>query len=239
MERNNNEEDIAPVIKSKGLSVKGIIQVLINPTTFFKALKDNPKILIPYLAIAVFVFIFMFTMSDLILQAQIDSPQFQKQMQGQQMTPQMMTMIKYNIVIGGTLAMLLAPLLAAALALFWGNFVFAGQARFKQILSVILYGEIIFAIGLLVHIPLMLAKGSVLVSLSLAVLAANMGPESFLYVALSKVSLFLIWELIAIGIGLSILYDVPRNKGYVYSLLSVGMLSILHVVFTGIAQLIF
>ena len=119
------------------------------------------------------------------------------------------------------------------------NFVFAGKARFKQLLSVMLYGEIIYGLGMIVVLPMVLAKKSILVSLSLGVLAASQGPESILYLALSKIDLFLIWEIIAIGIGLSVIYGIPRNKGYLLSVLSMGMLSIMHVVFSAVGKLIF
>jgi hypothetical protein len=147
--------------------------------------------------------------------------------------------MKTSTIVAGTVSWMFVPLLAAALCLFWGNFVFAGKARFKQLLSIMLYGEIIFAAGMLVLAPMMLAKGTMLVSLSPAVFATSLGVAHPLYVLLSKFSIFQIWEIVAIGIGLSILYDVTRKKGYVLSVLSMGMLSIIHVVWTAIAKAIF
>ena len=85
----------------------------------------------------------------------------------------------------------------------------------------------------------MVAKGSMAISLSAAVLVASEGVDSFIYVALSKIDLFNIWEIIVVGIGLAAVYNIPRNKGYVLSVLSVGMLSILHIVFTAIGKAVF
>jgi hypothetical protein len=150
-----------------------------------------------------------------------------------------MQFMRYNILIGGILALLLTPLIAAAFAAFWGNFVFAGKARFKLLLSIMLYGEIIHALGLLVALPMVLAKKTILVGLSLGVLAVDQGPSSLLYLALSKIDLFIIWEIIAIGIAFSVVYPFSRNKGYVLAVLSMGMLSILHVVFTAVSKLLF
>ena len=102
-----------------------------------------------------------------------------------------------------------------------------------------LYGEIIFGVGMFALLPMILAKKSILVSYSLAVLASGKGPDNLLYLALSKIDLFLIWEIVAIGIGLSVLYKAARNKGFALSVLSMGLISILHVVVTAVAKLAF
>ncbi|HWR81720.1 MAG TPA: YIP1 family protein [Candidatus Deferrimicrobium sp.] len=223
----------------KGLSFRGLVKVFYMPSAFFAELKDHPKILIPYMVIAVLLFCFFAITADIIYNMQVSSPQFQELMRRAGMTPQMERSMRYQILIGGPIVRLLAPLIAAVLGMFWGNFVFAGKTRFKQLLSVMLYGEIIYRLGMIAVLPLVLAKKSMLVSLSLGVLAASQGQGSILYLALSKIDLFLIWEIIAIGIGLSITYGVPRNKGYRLSVLSMGMLSILHVVFSAVGKLIF
>ena len=224
---------------NKGLSFRGLAEVFYKPSAFFDQLKDHPKVLIPYIVFAILLFVFFALAVDIIYDMQVNSPQFQARMQDQLITPQIEQVIKYQILIGGPVVMLLVPLVAALLGLFWGNFVFAGKAKFKQLLSVMLYGEIIYGLGIMVVLPMVLAKKSLLVSLSLGVLAASQGPESILYLALSKIDLFLIWEIIAIGIGLSVIYGIPRNKGYTLSVLSMGMISIMHVVLSAIGKLIF
>jgi hypothetical protein len=134
---------------------------------------------------------------------------------------------------------MLGPLLAAALGVFWGNFVMAGKASFKQLLSTMLYGEIIFSLSALVALPMVLAKDSLRVSLSLAALVPDAPLDSIQYVALSKIDVFIVWEIIVIGIGLSVLYGFSRNKGYLLSVLSMGMLSILHVLSTVVTKSLF
>ncbi|MFH1687897.1 MAG: YIP1 family protein [bacterium] len=223
--------------KDSGLSTRGIWEVFLKPTAFFEKLRTQPKVLVPYLALAVVWVVTLFLMQDLIWDFQKNSPQFQEQLQGQALSPQIEQFSKISILVGGTIAMLLVPLIVAAMALFFGNFVFAGRAKFKTLLSVCLYGEILYAIGSLIIAPLMLAKGSILVSLSAAVLAVDLGPQSAIYVALSKISVFHIWEIIVVGIGLAIAYQFPRNKGYLLSVLSIGSLLLLHVILvaTGMA----
>ncbi|MEW5995657.1 MAG: YIP1 family protein [Candidatus Zixiibacteriota bacterium] len=239
MEQGDAVSAITQAEPSRGLSFRGLVEIFYKPAEFFAALKDNPKVLVPYIAYAILLIIFFVAAVNVIVEMQLSSPQFQERMQGQTVTPQIKQWMTYQTMIGGPLVMLLMPLIAAAFALFWGNVVFSGNARFKQLLSVMLYGELIYGLGMLVLLPIILVKKSLLVGFNLGVLAAGQGPDSVLYLALSKIDLFVIWEIIVIGIGLSILYNFTRNKGYLLSVLSMGMLSILHVVFTAIAKLIF
>lgn len=238
MEQTNMAGTENPQQSVEGLSFKGIFQVFYDPAGFFNNLKNDPKILIPYILIGIVFAAMLYLLSDLILQMQLESPEAQERLQGQQLTPELMRIQKYVIIAGGTIVMLLAPLLAAGLAILVGNFFMGLKARFKQILSVVLYSELIYAIGGLVVVPMVLAKKSLATSLSLGVLVASQGADSLAYTALSKIDLFLIWEIIVVGIGLAAVYNIPRNKGYVISVLSVGMLSVLHVLFTAVMKAI-
>jgi len=239
VEQNITEATILNEEKIKGLSFKGIFQVFTAPTAFFEKLKNNPKVLIPYIVVILFTFIFMYTTADYIVKMQVESEQFQKQLQGQPVTPQIMKMIKINVMVMGTLVFALYPLVAAALALFVGNFIMGSKAGFKQILSVVLYGAVVYTVGMLILIPLIIAKGSIMVSLSLGVLAASQGPESILYTTLSKIGLFNIWEIIVAGIGFSVIYGMTRNKGYLLAVCSIGLLSVIQIIITAISQMIF
>jgi hypothetical protein len=239
MDESQSADAAVPQKPNQGLSFRGLWEVLTKPAAFFEELKANPKVLVPYVVIAIVSLTFFWLTIDLIVKMQMESPQMQERLQGTVMTPQMVQFMRYNILIFGVLSIMLIPLLAAAFAAFWGNFVFAGKARFKLLLSIMLYGEIIHMLGTLIVLPMALAKGSILVGLNLGVLAVGQGPESILYVLLTKIDLFIIWEIIVIGIAFSIVYPFSRNKGYVLSVLSMGMLSILHVVFTAIGKLLF
>ena len=64
---------------------------------------------------------------------------------------------------------------------------------------------------------------------SLAVLAPDLTFADPLFLLLAKMSPFYVWHIIAAGIGLSIIYGFSRNKGYLLAVLSIGLLSALHV----------
>ena len=75
------------------------------------------------------------------------------------------------------------------------------------------------------------------VSLSPAVFVTEQGIESLIYVTLSKFSMFHVWEIIVSGIGFSIIFKLERNKGYILSVLSVGLLSVTHIVAKAIGEI--
>lgn len=227
---------VMPVKKDAMLGFRGLYEVFVSPSSFFAKLKDDPKILVPYIVGVTIMLVIVLSMADIIARLQIE--EIQRRAADNPNIPSNLTpgvMIPW-IIGGGTVAWACVPLLAALFALFVGNFMMAGRATFKQLLSVMLFGEIIYLIGGLLVLPLNLAKDTMFMSFSLAALVPP-DPESVVWLLLSKISLFLIWEVIAVGIGLSILYGFPRNKGYLLSVLSMGMLSILHVVFAAIGKL--
>jgi hypothetical protein len=222
--------------KDSMLGLKGLYEVFVNPGSLFAKIKESPRILVPYLVGFVFIFVFIWFISDLITRTQME--EIAKRAAENPNIPTNMNpnIIKWSTIIVGPIAWALGPLIAALLALFWGNFIMAGKATFKQLLSVMLFGEIVYLVGGLILVPLMLAKDSMFVSFSLAALVPP-DPQSLLWLALSKVNLFLIWEIIVVGVGLSAIYSYPRNKGYWMSVLSMGMISIAHVLFTAIGKL--
>lgn len=238
MTETNVVQPTAPVSSDAGLSFRGLIEVFYKPTEFFKKLVVNPKILVPYVVFGVLMFLALYLTRELVWQMVSASPKFQERIQNAQISPELLkTIVIWQFIGAGTLAMLLSPLLAALLALFWGNFVFAGKANFRHLLSVMLYGEVIYAVGAIVNLALMLPRGNLMANLSLGVLAASQGADSVLYVLLSKFSVFLIWEIVAIGLGLTVLYNVKPSHGYRLAILSMGLLSILHVVVTAVGKM--
>lgn len=236
----NEQASEVESVTSKGrngnLSCAGLIQVFMSPGQFFEKLRNNPKVLVPYLVFGIMTFLFLYMTVDIIVKLQLDEMANNPDMTAE-LIPSAGTM--KGLILGfGLFAILLAPILAAGLAMLFGNFVLAGNASFKQLLSVMLYGEVVFMLGGLITLPLILAKDSLQVSFSLAMFVADQPMDSVVYVALSKIGLFYIWEIIVIGIGLSKLFQVSSNKGYLISVLSMGMLSIVHVLFTIVSKVI-
>ncbi|MDH3892309.1 MAG: YIP1 family protein [candidate division Zixibacteria bacterium] len=227
--------DYRPVT-DRTLSFRGLAEVFYSPTAFFEKSKERPSLLAPFIAFAVLLITFSLVTIDISFETLMERTQ--EQTQGRmEFTPEEARSMKRQVLVNDNVVLFLVPLIAAGLCMLWGNLVYPGAARFKQVLSVMLYGEVIYAVGKIVLAPLMLIKQTTSVSLSLAVLAPYLGESRLLPLALSRIDLFLIWEIVAIGIGLSIIYDVSRNRGYLYSVLSMGLLSVCSVLFRAVLMM--
>ena len=178
---------------------------------------------------------FMFLTADLIQKLQMEA--MADRMQGQPIPEQAKAFMKISTIAGGTIAFLLEPLLVAGLALFWGNFVFAGNARFRHVLSITLYTCVLYAVGMWLTLPMILAKGSMMASYSLGVLAADAGPTSILYQLLSRIGLFYIWQWVVLGIGLSVVFNTKFGRGMTISLLSSGLISAIGILFSALGSM--
>ncbi|UCC45283.1 MAG: YIP1 family protein [Candidatus Zixiibacteriota bacterium] len=216
--------------KSAGLSFKGLIEVFSKPTEFYGKLKNEPKILVPYIVLALTTAVFFHFAVDYLAQLQYEATIES----GRPVPPGFTADSLKPFMYIGAVFFLIAPLIYAAVAMFIGNFVLGGETRYKKLLSVMLYGEILFSVGMLLHLPLILAKDSIMVSYSLAAILQNPEPQSLAWVGLSKISVFHIWEIIVTGIGFSAVYDFTRNKGYVLSVITIGGLAAVHVALTAV-----
>lgn len=236
MERDNNGEPVSVTITSN-YSISGLLEVFYNPSRLFGNVSYNPKVLIPYFVYGVLMFLFFYTSADFIIKMQMESPEFQQRFENS-MNSNMIEYMRLNVIIVGTVISLIIPLISTGLAIFWGNVIFGGKEKFKKVFSVVVFSAFIIAVGRMIVLPMILAKESVLVSLSPAILVSHLGADSLLYVLFSKLDLFIIWEIIVAGIGFSIIYNLPRNKGYMLSVLSIGLLSIFHILYVAILGLL-
>lgn len=232
------EPQTADVVASgggdKGLSFRGLWEVFYRPAAVFTELKERPRVLVPLVAVALLTLVFAVLVADIIVQLQVNSPQMQERMQGQPMTDGIKSIMKIWIIVGMVVVRMLVPVLAAALALLFGNFVFAGRVQFKQLLSIMAYATVITSVGAILGLPIELPKESIVPPFSLGILAADQGLESPLFALLSRIDLFNIFEFIVTGIGLSVVYNVTRGRGMLYALLSMGLLSIIPVLWAAI-----
>ena len=223
-----------------GLSWKGLWQVFAAPSRLFDAIKDHPRVLVPYFATVAMLLVFLIASAGLMVDAlmPVMLEQFAERGVDPQNVPRWAMALSFSVPFGFLYT--IEPLVEAVLALLIGNFILAGKARFKQTLSVMLYGTFLFHVGSVVVLPLMFAKGTPFVSLSLAMLLATpTNPQQLgvLWVTLSKIDLFIIWQIVVVGIGLSKVYGFSRNKGYLTAVLSVGFVSVLNILQTAIGRL--
>jgi hypothetical protein len=109
-----------------------------------------------------------------------------------------------------------------------------GQVGFRRMFSFVAYSSVIPALGSLIKIPLIHAKGSIDVRTSLAALAPGIDLRSPLAVVLGSFDIFTIWQVVALCFGFSVLsgFDVKKS-----SLIVVGLWAILILIRIGLSSL--
>jgi hypothetical protein len=114
-------------------------------------------------------------------------------------------------VVGATVMTLLFTVVAAAV-LNGAAMLVGGTAGFVKMLSFFAYAMVIDGAGNLVRIPLMIAKKSIDVRLSLGAFAPNVRLESPTGLLLGSTDIFSLWCLVATAIGFSVLTGLGRKK---------------------------
>jgi hypothetical protein len=112
---------------------------------------------------------------------------------------------------------IVTPLLFLALAgIFYlvGTVILGGDTTYKKVLSVLSWSMCIFILSKIVTFPLIIAKGSMSVSLSLALLLPADSIGTRLYTFLSNFDFFVIWFLAVFATGFGIIYRFTNAKAY-------------------------
>lgn len=87
-----------------------------------------------------------------------------------------------------------------------GSGFLGAQATFRQMLAVVSHAGVIFALQQLFVVPLNYARESIQPPTTLAAFTPMLDDETFVYRLLSAVDLFYLWWLMALSIGLAVLW---------------------------------
>jgi hypothetical protein len=108
---------------------------------------------------------------------------------------------------------LVAMLFVAAVLLFLANIVLGGNTKFLPMLNAYAWTGMLTILGTLVVVPLIMAKGSMDVSLGLGVLASpDTGP--FMKKLLTSFELFGLWQVWLSSVAVSVLGKAPAGKSF-------------------------
>ena len=86
------------------------------------------------------------------------------------------------------------------------NAALGGDAKYKQLLAVLIHANVITALGQLFTGPLNYFRGSVTSATSLASLLPMLNETSFMGRLASTIDVFIIWWVVVLAIGLAVLY---------------------------------
>ena len=130
--------------------------------------------------------------------------------------------------IGGVLSVGMSYLVIAGALMLFGNFVYGGQATFKQIFALVSWGGLIGLPELIVKLPMMLINRTLQVATSPAIFFSSSESKKLLYNVLDVFDVFTIWKIIVFSIGFAIIYKFSMKKSYTAVI-------VLYVIYAGIS----
>jgi hypothetical protein len=218
-----------------------LVLIFTNPSKVFANLKIYPDWVLPIILIIVVAIASSVLLKDLGIQAYKDkmmnSDKYSEE-QKEQILEGMEKGKAFQTVMGvvGPIAGIFVVFAVATGVLFLtANFVFGGASTFKTMFSVYTWGYIVSLLETLIKVPLILAKNSLHVYTSLAVLFDPAESDTALFKLANAVDIFSIWRLFLWGLGISIIYKFSQGKSYgivifwyiVWTLISIGLGSII------------
>ncbi|MCP4581707.1 MAG: YIP1 family protein [candidate division Zixibacteria bacterium] len=198
------------------------INIFVNPQKTFESLNRRPTWLIPMLIIMALVVISTQLTFPQIIDAQLEmyknNPNISTEQLNaieQQLNENMQTQRILMTVAPLIFIPLVYYLLLAGIFYFVGSVILGGDSTFKKVLSVWSWSSLIGIVGTIVTIPLIIAKGTLKVTLSPALLLPGDAIDTTLYTLLSKFDFFTIWTLAVFAYGFVTIYRFSVSKGYI------------------------
>jgi len=197
--------------------IQRLIGIIISPGKTFSQIKEKPDWIIPLLvtitislSVQIVIKPYFFnskqyetTITDLMEKTDMDRESAEEIIQKN------MTIF---IPVGALVMTPLLMLLISGAMFLGGNLVMGGETSFKHLFSINAYIGIIGAAGMLLTLPLIMAKGSTDVLTSLALLMPLDADETILYKLLSLFDVIVLWESAVAAIGLAIIYNWEQKK---------------------------
>lgn len=195
--------------------------IFVKPVQVFEYLRVKPDFLVPLILIILVSVAVNLKVYDIAIQDQIAKieendriPDEQKDLIIDRMEESRHgTKRIINSFVVPPVSVLIIFALVSAIFLFIGNILLGGKARFAQIFSIYCYSYLIITIaGTIVKLPLWLAKQTMQVETSLALLVPETASKT-LHNILSSFDIFTLWFLVVFGIGFAVIYRFSQLKG--------------------------
>lgn len=187
-----------------------IINVFVSPSQTFQAVSAKPKWGVALVISLLLTFGAMYTLTPIIMTEQksaMEEKMSERGMSGDridQAVQQAQKVQKYTIAPAAAIVGLIMTFILAGLWLFIGNTILGGEAKYSQMLGVIVYSGYIGLFGLLVKLPLMLSQHTMNIHFSLATFMSDAAKDTFLYKFLMNIELFNLWTIAVYSIGIAI-----------------------------------
>ncbi len=195
--------------------------LFLDPRKTFDSVGDGHEWIVLWLIIAAIALAGYYPIKDIVKTSQIE--QVEKQLEGNPgVTPEQRQEIVDNMaenfenpvwLLLTPVFQLIAMLFVAAVLLFIANIILGGNTKFILMLNAYAWTGMLTILGTLVVVPLVMAKGSMDVSLGLGVLASEeTGP--FVKKVLTSFELFGLWQVWLSSVAVSVLGKAPIGKSF-------------------------
>lgn len=196
-----------------------IIGVFTSPAKTFASIDANPNWIIPLVIIAAINLGFMFVAGEVILNEtlqQQEKTMMERGVDQEQIDQTLEATQKFMsgpfMKVWGVVIPMIILVIIAAVMMFVGNVILGGSATFKKVFAVTAWSWLILSVYGLILLPLIVAKGTMLVNFSLATFMSDESRNTFLYQLLAKIDLFYIWWIAVYSIGLAVIYKMKTQR---------------------------
>lgn len=211
------------------------INLFTKPSTVFVNIKDDSDWWFPFTIIVIVTIICALSTVDIQVRAQRDFintsemiPESKKVEMLDAMDNQGVLNKQVAPAISGVLSVGISYLVIAGALMLFGNFVYGGQASFKQIFTLVSWGGLIGLPELIVKLPMMLINRTLHATTSPAIFLSSSESKSLLYNVLDVFDIFAIWKIVVFSIGFAIIYNFSMKKSYIAVI-------VLYVIYAGIS----
>jgi membrane protein, antimicrobial resistance system len=199
----------------------GFLNIYTSPSQTFTKLSEKPKWLIPLIIVVIFsilLTIVAVSKTNWDEQRAKVSEMMQKRNVPQERIDKIMnTMNPKTGMIRGIIAMLIMTPIGILIFTLILNLlipILGTSGLFKKTFAVTTHSALVRVPGAIVKAILMFVKGSSDISTSLMLFFPKMTHQGFVYGLFSKIDFFTIWELILVGLGLKVLFNISGKKTY-------------------------
>lgn len=198
-----------------------IIDIFTAPTRVFTGLKEKPEWVKPFVIVLVVValssaFTVMLT-KDTIITKQEEALRERGMSDEQVEQAKKFIQGPLPVVLGGIGGAVFTAVLLLLFTVVLNLLVpvFGGTDAFKSVFSVVSFSALIMVPATVLKLILIAITKSPYVTTSLALLAPNLEKTSFLYQLLAGFDFFVIWEMILVALGISIINGVKKQNAYI------------------------
>ena len=189
--------------------------VLLSPRVTYADIAARPRVLgaLTFVLAVIVTATFVFLSSEVGQQASLDNQVRQMESFGRTVSDaqyqQMERMAPLARYFAAGFQLVLTPIMAlivAGVAFAVFNAVLGGDATFKQVYAAVVHSGAVLAVQALFGLPLAYARESLAGATNLGVFFPFLDDNTFAARLLGSIDLFLIWWIVSLAIGLSVLY---------------------------------